>query len=205
MPVSGIVPVGSVDDRIQAGAENRDAGRARALELDGDVGHPARAAAADVARLGDDERALVALRDLAQQRRQGDAARVVEAPFEPAGAHLPLAVVVVVDADEIERRAAAAELGKELAVEHVPGLPLVLGDLVGAPGELGRVARRRDVDERLDVEEAGAGVFGTDRLDAAQGRAHETPLRFPADVAPGPVVAAARVDLAAIGMNQMRL
>ena len=97
MPVAGVVPVGPIDDRVEAGADHRPA--ARALELERDIGHPARPADADVARLGDDERPVVALRDPSQQRRHRHPARVVEAPFEPAGAHLPLAVVVVVDAE----------------------------------------------------------------------------------------------------------
>jgi hypothetical protein len=147
----------------------------------------------------------VALGDLAQQRRQRHPARIVVAPFEPAGAHFPLAVVVVVDADEIERLGAAAELGQERALEHVPGLPLVLGDLVGAPRELGRMARRRDVDERLDVEEARLRILGADRLDAAKRGADEAPLRFPADVACGAVFAAALVDLAPVGVDQVGL
>ena len=114
VPVRGVVPVGPVDRRVEAGAEHRHAGRARALELDGDVGHPARPAAADVAGLGDDEGPARSASRPSQQRRQRHPARIVARTIEPAGAHLPLAVVVVVDADEIERRRAAAELGQSL-------------------------------------------------------------------------------------------
>ena len=196
VPVLSVVPIGAVDDRIETGAEHRHARAAGPLELDRHVGHPARAAAADVAGLGDDERARIAARDLAQQRRERDPARIVVAPFEPAGAHFPLAVVVVVDAEQIEGGGAATELGQQRALEHVPGLPLVFGDLVGTPGELGRVPRRRDMDERLDVEKARARIFGADRLDAEQGGANEAPFRFPADVAmparPAPAAARSR-------------
>ena len=113
--------------------------------------------------------------------------------------------MVVVDAEEVERVDAAAEFGEKPARKHVPRLPLVLGDLVGAPGELGRVAWRRDVNQRLDVENACRRVFGADRLDRAQRAAHEPPFRFPADVAMRAAVAVARVDLALVRMDDLRL
>jgi len=57
-----------------------------------------------------------------------------------------------------------------------------------------RVARRGDVDQRLDMEEARLRILGADRLDRCQRRAHQAPLGLPADVASDAVVALASVD-----------
>ena len=127
-------------------------------------------------------------------------------PFETlAGLHLPLAVVVVVDAEKIERFRLAAELRHEGAGEHVPRLPLVVVDLVGTPGEVRCVRWRHDVRQRLDVQDARARIFGADRLDRQQGSADQPPLRLPADVAVVAFEALAALRLLSIGMDEIAL
>ena len=184
MPDGVVVPVGPVDDRVQADAVDRDAGVASARDLVGDVLHPGGAAAADMARLGHHQRAPVAHPGLAQQHRQRHAARIAEVPGQAfPGAELPLARVVVIDPEEVEGGAMASELGQERAGDHVPGLPLVCGDLGGAGHEMRCVGRWGDVDQGFDVEEARPGILCADRLHRAQRGLHQPPLDLPADIA----------------------
>ena len=79
--------------------------------------------------------------------------------------HLPLAVVVVVDADEIERRGASRRARGRACRAACPTPATASRRPRARIGECGASARRHDVDQRLDVQEARARILGADRVD----------------------------------------
>ena len=211
MPVRGVAPVGPVDQRIQAQAVNRHTGSACAAHFVRHLIQPRRAAIAEVAGLGDDQRALVALPRRSEQRCQGGATRVAQVPPEALVAgHLPLAVVIVVHANQVERAGIAAELRFGPPGQHVPGLPLVAADLGGGGGKVGPVDEgdgRHHMHQRLDMQEARARINAAHRLDRAQRSVHKAALHGVAErmaVAPR-VNDVAFGQRAPIGMEQVAL
>ncbi|RZL42915.1 MAG: hypothetical protein EOP72_03990 [Variovorax sp.] len=139
---------------------------------------PGIAALADVAGLRDAHRPAVAPPQAAGQFGEGTAPGIAQVPVQAcAGAVLPLVVVVVVQAQHVEVVRRAAELGGRAAGDHVPGL-----ELMGArPQRRGAVRRpgapvRLDVDHRVGVDDARAGLDRADGVDRAQHGAHQHAL-----------------------------
>ena len=150
---------------------------AGALHFAGDLVQPLRAALADVAGFGHDHRQAVAFPGLAQQRGEGPSPRIVQVPVEALlGFHLPLPVVVVVDAEHVQPLRRTAQLRVLAAGEHVPRLPLVAAHLLGEGSELGAPRRRNHVHQRFDVQEPGPRQDVTHRLHGREARAHEVAL-----------------------------
>ena len=177
VPVGRVVPVGPVDQRVQADAADRDRRGARARHFVGDLVQPGGSPTADVSGLGQDHRPAVAPPGVVEQGRERLPTRVAQVPPEALlGADFPLPAGVVVDAEQVEcgRRAAERRFGE--ATQQVPGLPLVRAHRVGERLQVGAVGRRDDVDDRLDVEEARAPVDRAHRVDAGQRRADQPAL-----------------------------
>ena len=197
---AGVAPVGPVD-RSGTGRCRRPARRARRARCDlaGDLVQPVGAADADVAGLGHDQRPPVARPRRAQQLRE--AARGADragASRAAAGADLPLAAVVVVHADQVERAAACRRArARRRPSQHVPGLPLEVGHACGLRrASSGAAARRHHVHHRLDVEEARARVHGADRV------ACRRATRAPAGASPHSRIAALRRRAPAVGRTR---
>ena len=76
-----------------------------------------------------------------------------------------------------------AELGRDVAGEHVPRLELRRRRLDGVVSLVRPRRIRRDVDERLRVQEAHSGELGTDRVDGEDRRARQLALELSASPA----------------------
>ena len=119
----------------------------------GDIEQPRGAAAALGTGLGQQDRPVVARVHAGQEIGQGLV--LVVAERDGPAALLPLVLAVVVDADDVEIVGPAAEPGLETAAEHVPGRELDLAKLAA-----------HDVDQGIDLDEAGARVDLAHGLDA---------------------------------------
>jgi hypothetical protein len=84
----------------------------------------------------------------------------------------------MVDADQVQRLGAAAELRLDQPADQIPRLPLIGRDALRGFGEFGPVGRRCDMADRLDVEKAGSWIDAAHGVDAGQDRAHEPPLHL---------------------------
>ena len=183
VPISGVLPVGPVDQRVQAQALHWHSGCTRLPHFGGDVVQPGRAANADMAGLGHHQRPAIALPGLGQQAGERSPAGVAPEPVQPRfGQRFPLAAVVVVHAQQVQAVGAAAQVGFQAAAQQVPGLPLPAAHHVGLCLQVGPVGRGHHVHQRLHVQEAGTRVNLPHGLHGSQRRAYQAALD---DVATG--------------------
>src|SRR3954452_7817946 len=168
--VALVLPARVLEDRVDADPLDRHAGRERGADLLGDVVEPGRPAAALAPGLGHQDRPAEARVGVGQELRERLV--VVVAERDGRAAQVPLVVAVVVDAQDVEVLGPAAQLRLLAAGQHVPGLELRLV-----------VAAAHDVDQRVDLDEAGARVDAADRLDRGDRGADELPLQLAAAAA----------------------
>src|SRR6185369_5761418 len=88
----------------------------------------------------------------------------------------PLIVRVVADAEQIEILRTSTEFRTQSATDHVKRLELRHPVTLGGGGFLGIVRIDSDVNDRLGVTDARAGIYLAHGLDRSDRRAHE--LRF---------------------------
>src|SRR6188508_526658 len=129
MPVGRIIPFESIDNRVEADAFERHASLGGDDHFVGELAYPRGSPRSDVARLADDDRALIAFIGALEQTVEGHPATVsgLDMPVDllPAG-HFPLIVVVEVHAEDIQIALAAAQLWSHAAGDHVPRFPLTV-------------------------------------------------------------------------------
>ena len=130
-----------------------------------------------MARFRDDDLAAVALPHGPDEGAQGQPPRIVvgqrrDAPVDQRDAPLPLVGPVVVDADDIEVLAAAAELRHEPAAQHVPALEdEALVEVARLLGKVRPAGRRRHPAQRIDIDDPRFRAGEPDGVDAGDGGA----------------------------------
>src|SRR5690606_31015001 len=116
VPTLRVFPVGPVDHGVEAEAMERYAPRAAADRRRRDVVEPLDAALAEMTRLGDQHGASIASPDFIGEVLEGQASGVAQVPVQACiGLELPLVVVVVVQAEQVEVTWGATEFRFEAA------------------------------------------------------------------------------------------
>ena len=78
VPMRGLLPVRTIDDRIEAKSGDAHAFAHRLLRFARDFAQPAIATDAEMTRLGDEHRARIACGDFVQQRAKRHPARIAK-------------------------------------------------------------------------------------------------------------------------------
>ena len=185
VPVAGIIPVGPVDDGVDADTAQRRAMLHGQRRLGRHLAYPGAAPAAHMAGFRQQQGPPVARLHFEQQLVQRHAARLAQVPPQAqVAAAFPLVAVVIVQADQIQVARRAAQFRRLPAAQHVPGF-----ELRGTPGRRlrgpVRASRRRDdMDQRVALQQARLRTDGADGIAAGDAGAHQLALAFVARVRP---------------------
>jgi hypothetical protein len=192
--VAVVLPARMVDDRVEADAADRDAGRDGREHLALDHAKPRSAEMVLRTGLGDHDRSTVPAMQLGELSGERHSVGMVDR--QGTGSVDPLVVGVVVHADDVEMRLRAAELGLPPPGEEVPRLELRRGRVRRVRPLMRARGVRGHVDERLGMEEPDPWERRPKRIDARDRRRREPRLQLGpacrgervhhADVASGP-------------------
>ena len=175
VPEIQILPIGAVDDRIQANAFDRDFFGARNADLHRDLAQPGSATHAEMPGLADQQRASIARVHLSQYAMKGQTTvirwRLV--PQDALTVMFPLIAVVVIDANNIEIVGPTAQLWMRHAGNHVPGFELAQSIFFRIMGQFGPIAWGDDMNDRIDVQKARTAIHRTHRVHAGNRCAYQ--------------------------------
>src|SRR5215217_9791622 len=144
------------------------------------IAQPTRAILAFRASLRDQQRPSIAGTHLVQQA----ARRPIRGVAQRYGGSvaIPLIVAIEVKSDDVEVILAATQLRTETAGKHIEDLELREAVRLGGPAVVRRAGRRDDVNQRLRLNEPGAGVDPSHGRRAGDRRTHQLSLQRSAAV-----------------------